>query len=133
MTANDAWDQMRYLAQLLRDRKPIPDDLADFLADAIEASEAKTVEDKKKAKAFTDELGLTANNRRKIDFTAADAQLERDFGMPGDAYPSQSSSAVHTAEKFMVSRSTVINRLREADESTRSDIELLRRSGGGDQ
>ena len=113
-SARVAWARMRRLAGLLRARQPIPDDLADFVADAIEAAEGKPLTDVRKAKAFTDELELTARNRRKRDLTPAEAQVERDFRVPGAEYPSQTKAAKHISRALGLSESTVINRLREA-------------------
>lgn len=126
MTSDEAWDSLRHLAKLLRDRQPIPDDLADYLADAIEASEGKDLADKAKAKALTDELELTANNRRKIDLNCQDVQVERDFGDD----PSQNAFAARVAEIYNVTPSTVLNRLHEAEEAEKKDIEELRQLGG---
>lgn len=111
MTAEQAWDQMRYLSKLLRARQPIPNDLADFVADAIEAIEGKELDDKSKGKAFTDELGLTALNRRKVDISIRDLQVERDFG--DDL--SQNKFTARMAEIEGVTPGTILNRMREAD------------------
>ncbi len=126
MTSDQAWDRLRDLAGLLRDRKPIPDELADFLADAIEATASKNLPDKTKGKAFTDELELTANNRRRAEIGWQDVEVERDFG--DDA--SQSKFAARLAEIHQVTPSTILNRLQEADEERKKDIEELRRLGG---
>lgn len=125
MTADQAWDQLRYLAGLLRDRQPIPDELADFLADAIEASEGKPLADVAKAKALTDELGLTAQNRRKIDIPLLEIRAERDFG-DGDEPPSQNQAAKLIGQSYGVSQATAINRLRDLDDLERQGIEELR-------
>jgi hypothetical protein len=117
---------LRDLAGLLRDRKPIPDELADFLADAIEATAGKNLPDKTKGKAFTDELELTANNRRRAEIGWQDVEVERDFG--DDA--SQNKFAARLAEIHQVTPSTILNRLQEADEERKKDIEELRRLGG---
>lgn len=126
MTSEQAWDQLRNLARLLRDRQPIPDELADFLADAIEATEGKDLPDKAKAKALTDELELTANNRRKIDIEPRDVQLERDFGDD----PSQNAFASRVADIYQVTPSTILNRLQDAAEEEQKDIQELRRLEG---
>lgn len=126
MTSDQAWDQLRYLAGLLRDRQPIPDDLADYLAGAIEATEGKDLPDKAKAKAFTDELELTANNRRKAEIDTRDVQVERDFGDD----PSQNAFAARVAGIYQVTPSTILNRLREEEAEEHKDIEELRRLGG---
>lgn len=123
-----AWDRLRKLAQLLKDRQPIPREMADFVADAILAVESKDTDDVAKAKKLTDELGLTALNRRRLNLTAADAQLERDFGVPGDDYPSQTAAARHIAKQFGISERTAHSRLQEAEEKTARDLAELRRA-----
>lgn len=115
MTADQAWDKLRHLAKLLRARQPIPDDLADFIAAAVEATEGKDIEDRRKAKAFTDELGLTALNRRKIEIPLQEVQIERDFGDD----PSQNKLASRLAEIYSVTPSTILGRMREAEEERR--------------
>lgn len=50
------------IAKYLREYGALPSNLAEYLADAIVASMVKPKG--KRAKAFTDELGLTAKNRR---------------------------------------------------------------------
>ena len=124
MTSEQAWDKLRQLASLLRHRQPIPDDLADFIADAIEASACKELPDKAKAKALTDELELTANNRRRAVIDRRDVLLERYFG--DDL--SQTKFAARLGGIYQVTPSTVLNRLHEAEEEERKNIEDLRRS-----
>lgn len=114
-SVHTAWRRMRHLAELLRAGQPIPADLAAFVADAIEAVEGKPITDARKAKAFTDELELTARNRRKLDLTPEEAQIERNFSVPSDGYPSQTKAAKHISKALGLSESTVINRLREAE------------------
>jgi hypothetical protein len=115
MTADQAWDNLRHLAKLLRARLPIPDDLADFIAVAVEATEGKDIEDRRKAKALTDELGLTALNRRKIEIPLQEVQIERDFGDD----PSQNKFASRLAEHYSVTPSTILGRVHEAEEERR--------------
>ena len=115
MTADQAWDKLRHLAKLLRARQPIPDDLADFIAAAVEATEGKDIEDRRKAKALTDELGLTALNRRKIEIPLQEVQIERDFG---DDH-SQNKFASRLAEFYSVTPSTILGRMHEAEEESR--------------
>ena len=57
-----AVDALRIAAEYLRRREALPDNLADWLADAIEASMGKP--DKENGRALLLELGLTAANRR---------------------------------------------------------------------
>lgn len=57
-----AIEALAVVAQLLRDRKPIPPQLADWLADAFEVTAAK--DQKERAHALAHELGLIARNRR---------------------------------------------------------------------
>lgn len=125
MTAEQAWDQMRYLSKLLRARQPIPNDLADFVADAIEAIEGKDLEDKAKGKAFTDELCLTALNRRKVDISIRDLQVERDFG--DDL--SQNKFTARMAAIEGVTPGTILNRMREADNERRKELLELSQFG----
>ena len=127
-----AWDRLRQLAQLLRDRQQIPIELADFVADAIEASEGKELEPKKKLKALGDELGLTANNRQKVSLSAADVRVIQDFDINDDGPASQTETAKVIAARFGISESTVVNRVREADAQTREDIEYLQSLGDPD-
>jgi hypothetical protein len=64
------------VADYIQRGEALPGNLADFLVAAIEAAMAKPVE--LRAKAFTDELGLTANNRRPAgDWLAIGAEVER--------------------------------------------------------
>lgn len=55
----------------LRERKSLPGMLADYIADAFELAVAKPKE--LRAKQLTDELNLTANNKRKVAVTWLDA------------------------------------------------------------
>ncbi|WP_153146455.1 hypothetical protein [Dechloromonas sp. H13] len=121
MTADQAWDQLRYLARLLRARQPIPDELADFIADAIEATEGKNIEATKKGKAFTDELELTARNRRKIEIPLRDLGVEHDFGDD----PSENAFASRMANSYQVGETTIRNRLDELDEERRKEAAEL--------
>jgi hypothetical protein len=57
-----AAEALRWIARSLRKYGKMPQGLADHLADAIDASMGKPAQ--YRAKALTDELGLTANNRR---------------------------------------------------------------------
>lgn len=57
-----AAEALRWMAMSLRKSGMMPQGLAEHLADAIEASMGKPI--KYRAKALTDELGLTAKNRR---------------------------------------------------------------------
>ena len=55
----------------LRNRKPLPPMLADYIADAFESAALKPRD--YRAKQLTDELNLTANNRRKVQADWLDA------------------------------------------------------------
>lgn len=134
--------QMHELAKLLRSRRSIPDDLADSIATMIEAGEqaiAKTeghrqemLTDREKATILASKLIGSRVGAPAKSLTARDAQVERDFGLPGDDYPSQNLAAEHLVKVFKVSKQTAINRLREADEAMRQEIEWLREHGGND-
>jgi len=64
VSKDDAASALLILAKQLRNRETVSHELADWVADAVEASMGK--EENKRAKAFTDELGLTGGgNRRK--------------------------------------------------------------------
>lgn len=134
--------QLQYLAKLLRSRQPIPDDLADSIATMIEAGEQAIVKtescrrelltDREKATIFAGKIIGSRVGAPAKSLSAAEAQVERDFGLPGDGYPSQNRSAEHIAKVFKVSKQTAINRLREAEEATRLDLEWLSEHGGND-
>jgi hypothetical protein len=64
---------LQWMAMSLRKYGKMPQGLADHLADAIEASMGKPA--KHRAKALTDELGLTAKNRRLAADVFTVAQL----------------------------------------------------------
>lgn len=121
MTADQAWDQLRYLARLLRARQPIPDELADLIADAIEATEGKNIEPAQKGKAFTDELELTARNRRKTDIPLRDLGVEHDFRDD----PSGNAFASRMADIYKVAPSTIRNRLANLEEERRKEAAEL--------
>ena len=64
VSKDDAASALLILAKQLRNREVVSYELADWMADAIEASMGK--DEKKRAKEFTDELGLTViGSRRK--------------------------------------------------------------------
>ncbi len=67
---------MLIAAGYIRRGEALPGNLAEYLVEAIEAAMAKPV--KLRAKALTDELGLTANNRRpRGDWATIGAEVER--------------------------------------------------------
>lgn len=73
---NSARDALLLVAGYIERGEALPGNLADYLVYAIEAAMAKSV--KLRAKALTDELGLTANNRRPVgDWATIGAEVER--------------------------------------------------------
>lgn len=73
---NSARDALLFVAGYIRRGEALPGNLAAFLVDAIEAAMAQPP--KLRAKALTDELGLTANNRRPAgDWATIGAEVER--------------------------------------------------------
>jgi hypothetical protein len=134
--------QINELAKLLRSGQPIPKLLADSLASAIEEgahaiadTESRRQEmltDREKATILAGKLIGSRAGAPAKPLSAGDAQVERDFGVPGDGYPSQNAAAEHIAKVFKVSKQTAINRLRESDKATREDIEWLREHGGNE-
>jgi hypothetical protein len=118
------WGEMRRLAELLRGREQIPDDLADLIVSAIDgAEEAETLnglDGPMKAKTFTNLLGLTASQagRPKKTLTWQDAEVERDFG----DFQSDTKTWKHVARVGDCSVSTARNRLDQADEERKKDL-----------
>ena len=123
------WGEMRCLAKLLRDRKPIPDGLADFIANAIDGAEqaARKAEkhnpmsDGQKAKVLTNKLGLTSSRvgAPSKEITSQEAEVERDFG----DFPSAKKTWAHIAKLgSKCSLGTARNRLKQADEERKTEI-----------
>ena len=134
--------QLNDLAKLLRSGQPIPRHLADIVASAIEEGERAIVstEDRRQELLTNREKAEILAGKRlgtKVGapakhVSASDAQLEREFGLPGDRYPSQNAAAEHIASVFGVSKQTAISRLRESDQAARQELEWLREHGGNE-
>ncbi len=132
-------NQLNELAKLLRSGQPIPKHLAESVASAIEEGERAIVRtedrrqemltEREKAEIIAGKLIGTKVGAPSKSVSASEAQIERDFGLPGDGYPSQNSAAEHISKVFKVSKQTAINRLRNADEARRQELERLREHG----
>ena len=93
---------LRWIAISLREHGRMPQGLADHLADAIDASMGKPA--KCRAKALTDELGLSAKNRRPgADFYAVGVHIRLLMHERG---LSMSAAAGEVAHKFGISDAT---------------------------
>lgn len=105
---DSAAELLIFAAEYMRLRKQLPDMLADYLAAALESSALKPR--RYRAKQLTDELHLTANNRRKFSLSWVDAYelLRRSDGK------SQNQLSDELAHKFNVSRETARSRIRTA-------------------
>jgi len=103
-----AAEALRFAAVYLRRREPLPDYLADWLADAFESAAAKPA--KHRGKALAHELGLQAMNRRPkahwYDVGSAVA-----WAMSKGH--SQNTAAEYAANKFDVSEATAVSYLKK--------------------
>jgi hypothetical protein len=123
-----AWVEMRSLAKLLRDRKPIPDKLADFIANAIDGAENAEARAEKhnpldanqKAKVFTNKLGLTSSQvgARSKGMNWQEAEVEHDFG----DFSSERKAKQHIAKLGGFGVGTAGNRLKQADKERQAEV-----------
>jgi hypothetical protein len=114
--ADAAADALLILAQYLRRGEAVPSELAKYLADAIEASMEKP--SKARGKAFTDELHLTANNRRPVGYWLEIGQAIEELISNGH---SNEIAKAKIVEKYGISEKTAANyldRYREAINET---------------
>lgn len=108
-----------HFAQLLRRREQIPGNLADYIADAIEASMGKPT--LRRAKAFTDELHLTTNNRRPADWHKLGAKFAELLA----AGCSETRAALTIADDFNVSTSTARKCWREYERAKTAHDDIV--------
>lgn len=108
------------IAKYLREYGALPSNLAEYLADAIVASMVKPKG--KRAKAFTDELGLTANNARPkttaFDVGMAINRLKAE-GLSEDA------AKLDIADAWGLSKNTVSNHFKEDKAFSKKFFEQL--------
>jgi hypothetical protein len=86
---------MQLAAKYIREQKPLPDTLREWIADALDDAALKPM--KYRAKALTDALFLTANNRRpKGDWLGIGAEM---YGLVGPG-TSVNAAAELAASKY---------------------------------
>lgn len=104
VSKDDASSALLILAKKLRNREIVSYELADWMADAIEASMNK--EQKYRTKSFTDELGLTGNSSRRQSVS----YLELGTTVDGliDSGMSKSAALDQTAANYSIVKNTAV-------------------------
>ena len=98
-----AKDALLIAAGYIKRGVPLPGNLADHIAGAIEAAMAKPKE--RRAKALTDELSLSAVNRRpKADWALVGADVERHISEEAN----EDKALLDMSDKYGISKSTTL-------------------------
>lgn len=111
-TPEAAAELLRVAARLLRERRALPGELADYLADAFESAMAKPKESR--LKELGRELKLTALNRRQKKFDPWAVDLALLMAHEAGAR-SETKAIAHVARKFGVSPATIRRFLRKGE------------------
>lgn len=109
VSQDDAVSALLMLAKQLRNREIVSYELADWMADAIEASMEKPEE--KLAKAFTDELGLTVIGSRRKSVSYLDVGPEVDNLI--DSGMSKTAAFEEVAANYGIVKNTVVAAYKE--------------------
>lgn len=116
-----AKDALLIAADYLKRGVPLPGILASHLADAIEAAMEKP--EKLRAKALTDELRLTANNRRpRKNYVHIGAEIEREISDHGN----EEMALLKISEIHNIDKSTAWRYWQDYQSASKAEIKFRR-------
>jgi hypothetical protein len=122
-----ARDALLIAAEYIRRGEALPGNLADHIAGAIEAAMVKP--QKVRAKALTDKLHLTANNRKpKKDYVSIGAEIERHISK----HSSEDKALLDICEIHNIGKSTAWRYWQDYQSASKKEIQFRRTISKGE-